>query len=128
MGGNPAAGTRPEGKPPLPRCVTSIAGAFTPVPRFLPACRSWLKFSTDDDEQVRLRMPLNAAAAVGKPPSARSGHSCTALPAHLSARLSLSGAEGGAKAEVGSGARAPAELSLPPAVPAELCDGTLECL
>merc|ERR1740139_605016 len=36
--------------------------------------------------------------------------------------------EGGAKAEVGSGARAPAELSLPPAVPAELCDGTLECL
>ena len=79
--------------------MTSIAGAFTPVPRFLPACRSWLKFSTDDDEQVRLRMPLNAAAAVGKPPSARSGHSCTALPAHLSARLSLSGAEGGAEAE-----------------------------
>ena len=44
-------------------------------------------------------MPLNAAAAVGKPPSARSGHTCTALPAHLAARLSPSGAEDGADAE-----------------------------
>lgn len=44
-------------------------------------------------------MPLNAAAAVGKPPSARSGHTCTALPAHLAARLSPSGAEDGSDAE-----------------------------
>ena len=45
------------------------------------------------------RMPLNEAAALGKPPSARSGHSCTALPAHLSAGLSPCGAEEGAQDE-----------------------------
>ena len=44
-------------------------------------------------------MPLNEAAALGEPPSARSGHSCTALPAHLSAGLSPCGAEDGAQAE-----------------------------
>ena len=44
-------------------------------------------------------MPLNEAAALGKPPSARSGHSCTALPAHLAAGFSPCGAEDGAQAE-----------------------------
>lgn len=33
-------------------------------------------------------MPVHPAASVGRLPSARSGHSCTALPAHLVARLS----------------------------------------
>ena len=35
-------------------------------------------------------MPVHPAASAGRLPSARSGHSCTALPAHLVARLSPS--------------------------------------
>lgn len=62
-------------------------------------CLSPLAESSEqtNESQWQDAMPLNAAAAAGKPPSARSGHSCTALPAHLSARLSPSGSEDGAE-------------------------------
>jgi hypothetical protein len=76
-----------------------LAGARNTPARELSRCLSPLAESSEqtNESQWQDAMPLNAAAAAGKPPSARSGHSCTALPAHLSARLSPSGSEDGAE-------------------------------